>query len=422
MRAIYAAPMMLLPLVIASGCASAWKKPVDAGAPDIADVEGYRETQGDENKGLFSGLNRGKLSTRVKTAVGKGPDRDVARASFARGDELYREAAATREKPGERNRLFLKAAEKYAEAADRWPNSSMEENALFMAGDSLFFADHYDDANEKFEELLKKFPNSRHLDRAEARRFSIAHYWEQQNERRPEPFYYMNFTNEARPFHDVEGHALRIYDKIRIDDPTGELADDATMAAANMHFKQGKYIVADEYYSDLRKAFPNSEHQFMAHFLGLRAKLASYQGVDYSGTVLVQAKELIKTMRTQFPRESQEKAEILAKAEAEANYLLAERDWKDGQYYDRRNEFGAAKFHYAKLIKEYPGTPFAQQAQTRVGQIHGLPEAPDQKLEWLVNLFPGREEPRLQALPADGPESMGTEAIAQGQPAGSQSR
>ena len=389
------------------GCASInpLKKPVD---PESLLDEQERRYGVQEKKGIFNRNAKNSLRTNIRTVMGKGINRDAARDMFDKGDGLYREAArlTAKDDRAARRRKFVRAAEKYREAGLRWPNSAMEENAIFMEADALFFADHYDDANEKFEELLKRFPNSRHLDRAEARRFSIAQYWEKLATDDPEPAYYFNLTGEERPVRDAKGHALRIYDRIRLDDPTGALADDATMAAGNLQFQRGKYIQADEYYTDLRRAFPNSEHQFMAHFLGLRAKLASYQGVDYSGTVLNQAEKLIETMQSQFPDESREHQEYLAKAAAEVAYFQAERDWSDGKYYDRRKEYGAAKFHYAKLLKDYPNTPFAQQARERVGEIYDQPDVPDQKLEWLVDLFPSSDEPAVQAID-EGP--AGTE-------------
>jgi hypothetical protein len=71
--------------------------------------------------------------------------------------------------------------------------------------------------------------------------------------------------------------------------------------AANEYFQAGKYLRADEYYTDLRQAYPTSEHQFSAHFLGLKTKLMSYLGPNYSTNVLDDAEKLIKQMRRQFP-------------------------------------------------------------------------------------------------------------------------
>ena len=35
---------------------------------------------------------------------------------------------------------------------------------------------------------------------------------------------------------------MRVYDRIRLDDPTGKLADDATLALGNAYFAVGKFM------------------------------------------------------------------------------------------------------------------------------------------------------------------------------------
>jgi len=72
---------------------------------------------------------------------------------------------------------------------------------------------------------------------------------------------------------DTKGHGLRVFDKMRtLDDPGGRLADDATLALGNEAFAAGKFYKADEYYTDLQKAYPASEHQFLAHFPGAQSQ------------------------------------------------------------------------------------------------------------------------------------------------------
>ena len=148
-------------------------------------------------------------------------------------------------------------------------------------------------------------------------------------------------------------------DKIRLDDPTGKLADDATLAAGNANLVAGRFLQADEFYTDLRRTFPSSEHQFQAHFLGLKCKLESYQGPQYSGDALQQAEKLIEQINKQFPLEAQQQREVLARAQARVRYLQAEREWTQGRYHDLRQECGAARYYYSELVKQYADTPFA---------------------------------------------------------------
>jgi len=351
-----------------------------------------------EEEGLLSGLAPDKLAQTAKKLTGQGPDREAALKLYREGDDLFRQAMAAQ--PPRRREVFALAAAQFVKAAERAPpQSQLAMDSLLMAAESYFFADHYTQANHYYEKLVKDFPNNRYLDQIDKRRFAIAKYWLDLNHQWPEPFYYVNWFDKSRPWRDVRGHALRVFDKIRIDDPTGRLADDATLAAANEHFASGKFYKADEYYTDLRKAYPSSEHQFLAHFLGIKAKLNSYQGPAYGGTALDETEKLIKQTRRQFPQEAEREREFLDRAAAEVRYRKAEQLMYLGQFYDRRREYRAAQHYYQRVVREYPDTPLAAHAGQRLEQIAGLPPVPPRPLPWLVALFPESDKvkPLLKA-------------------------
>ena len=321
-----------------------------------------------------------------KTLIGKGVNPQKARELYVGAEQKYQEAlrAESDQKPD----LFAQAAKQFQEAAERWPDSALEEDAMFMTGEGYFFADMYPKANEAWEKLLKKYQNSKHLDAVEARRFSIAQFWLESYDKDPESFWAFNFTDGTRPTRDTFGNAVRVFDRIRLDDPTGKLADDATLAAGNAYFAKQRYLDADNFYTDLRKTFPSSEHQFRAHLLGLKSKLLSYEGTDYSGTPLDDAEKLVKQIQRQFPQEAAKEREYLARAYAEVRFKKAEREWSLAQYYDRRGEYGAARFYYDILTKDFAETPFAEKARARVGEVADKPAVPPQRFQWLVEAFP----------------------------------
>ncbi len=339
-----------------------------------------------------------------KRMTGRGPNKRLAKQLY---DDAEREYLAIAEMPpgDDRAARFLAVADKFSKAAEYWPGSATEMDALFMAGEASFFADHYWDATRHYEKLVKSYPNNRYLDTVDARRFAIARYWLQLHEENPEHVLYANFINETRPWRDVRGHALRQYEKIRLDDPTGKLADDATLAVANAHFKARRFLKADESYTDLRKTYPRSEHQFSAHYLGLKAKLESYLGPDYSGSALEEGEKLIKQMRRQFPNEAQQEQEFLDRAAAEIRYKQAEKLFFFGRYHDKRGEYRAAARRYQQIASEFPDTPYAQRAAERLAAVEGLPPIPPQRLPWLAKLFPTADKvkPILeQALVPEG--------------------
>lgn len=390
--------------VATSGCAS-----FDGGAPldsppPLSDVSGESSDDIASSAALDASDERrqpsdplqvsdfypSNIGTTIKRLSGNGPDRGVAQQLYEEAEALYDEAVAeqAREAGEAARESFIEAGAKYAAAANRWPDSALEEDALFRAGESLFFADRYVKANERFEELLEKYPNSRYLDLVSARRFEIAQYWIKLDDADGAPVVALNLTDKQRPWSDTFGHAIRIYDKMRLDDPTGKLADDATIAAANAHFARGNFLDADQYYTDLRRHFPSSEHQFMAHYLGIQAKLRSYRGPEYAGEILDEAEKLAKQVRRQFPSEFREHDVQLEKAYREIRYRQAEREWTLANYYYRRRHYGAARFYYNLILKDYDDTPYADEARAKLLETSGKPRTPPQRLAWLVELFP----------------------------------
>lgn len=381
-------------------------------APTVARASYIEERYRDEYdpipakkpQGLES-ISPENIQANVKKMTGKGRNTTLARQLFVEAEELYSQASQL--SGDQRAAKFAEAAAKYGEAAERWPSSLLEEDALFMAGQAFFFADKYPQANEMYERLVKQHPNTRHMDTVDSHRFSIAEYWLKLDKESPDHFYTVNMTDVRRPWRDTRGHAFRVFDRIRVDDPTGKLSDDATLSAANAHFAAGDYFKADSLYTDLRKTFPSSEHQFLAHFFGLKSKLLCYEGPDYSGDALDQAEQLIKQIRRQFPQQAEQERKYLIDALAEIRFRKAERLWTRGYYHELRSEFRAAQFYYDQIVREYDETPFAKQAGEHIAANADKPPVPPQSMQWLVDMFPKRETAR-PLFPNDEPTASST--------------
>ena len=335
-----------------------------------------------EKKGGFelSDLAPKKLYNKAKDLAGYGPDEKLARQLFEEGQDLYRQEK------------YLEAADKFKSAAFRWPDSPLEEDAMFYLAESLFFADRYVDANDAFAELMKKYENSRYLDRAVRRQFNIGRYWEKLQEASPLWPLVPNVTDRARPRFDTWGHALKVYESVQLNDPTGPLADDAIMAAGNAHFLKGRYEDAANQYDLLRKRYPKSEHQYDAHRLAMKAKLLMYQGPAYDGTSLEEAGEVADQTLRQFRDELGEERKHVIRQKNDIVQQQAQRDWAMGQYYDKKRYYGAARLYYKSLAENtrYARTRFAQMARERLEQIKDRPDKPPNYFKWLTNLFPTR--------------------------------
>lgn len=273
--------------------------------------------------------------------------------------------------------------EKYDEAesafqkiAKAYKDTSLEEDAFFMIAECQFLTKRYPTAQDSYEQLLQKYPNSRHLDKAAYRQFTIGKTWldEHREAAKSAGLPLPNLTEDSRPLWDLSGRAIEALDSVVLHDPTGPLADDAVMLIAGHHFASGQYESAEQRYDSLRELFPNSEHQGKAHLLGARAKLRAYQGADYDQSKLDEAARLLRAALRQFPELEEERPGIFRALEA-IRAQEAEGLWESAEYYRRSRHPRSAAVYYDLLIQRYPDTKWAELARAKRGQTPKQSEA-----------------------------------------------
>ena len=357
-----------------------------ASKDEFMDPLGARDT----NRLLWDDLAPGQIGTTLKTRVLGGKDETAANSHFAEGKRLYSEGTALMEQNpsgGLHQKTFLDAANQFRLAAASWPDSDLEEEASFFEGESYFFADHYVQSNRAFEKLIASYAGTRFLDMAEQRRFSIALYWLELAEQYKGP----KLADAKRPKSNPAAEAKRVLHRIRIDDPTGKLADDATLALGKAFLNDQRYYEAADAFEDLRRNYPGSKHQFTAHMLELQAHLQGYQGKSYDDTPLKKADELLKSIVRQFPDQAREQLPYLEEQAGRIRNQLAERDYSLGQYFEKRGENRAAKLYYEQVAQNFEGTQFADSIGDKIAEVAAKPPVPEQHAKWLVDLFPNEE-------------------------------
>lgn len=343
------------------------------------------------NRLLLDDLSPGNLSTTFAVRTTFAEDRPAAQAAYGEGQQYYNQALATKDaNPGgtDHLELFQGAANKFRLAAGKFPDSQLEHDALYFEGESYFFSNRYVQANRAYENLINRYSGSRYLDKAEARRFAIAEYWLALSDSGAK----LKIGDPSRPNSGLATEARRIFHRIRLDDPTGKLADDATLALANAYFKAEKWLDAADTYEDLRRNYPGSQHQFHAHLFELKSRLNSYQGRSYDSTPLVKADGLMKQIVKQFPSKAREEEEYLSKEAGMIQHLLAERDWGMAKYFEQQGENRAAQFYYQQVAENHAHTKFGEEVHGEMTRIAELPGKPKQHAKWLVDMFPENDK------------------------------
>ena len=114
---------------------------------EILDPLGARNT----NRLLLDDFSPNQIATTLKVRTSGGVDKTEARKSLAEGKKIYAGASERLKNPKQMmdttTASFIKAANHFRLAADRWPDSEVEEEALFFEGESYFFADRYVQSN-----------------------------------------------------------------------------------------------------------------------------------------------------------------------------------------------------------------------------------------------------------------------------------
>jgi len=348
--------------------------PPPSGAISISAVKLKEE----EKKGFeLSDLAPENIYKNVKNAAGYGPNEKIAKAAMEEGKNLFQA------------KKYKEAGAKFATAADRWPDSPLEEDALFLQSESEFFSDQYPKAHDTIGGLLKKYSNTRHLDTVIAREFALGRYWEQLYNAKPTWPVTPNVTDGSRPMFDTFGYAVQAYERVRTYDPKGPLADDSLMALGNAYFLRGRWGDAAYNYDLLCKEYPDSAHQLKAHLFALQAYMRRYQGSAYDDAPLKESAKIAKTTLSQFGDKLGNERERIVRAQAQIEEEKANRDFIRAQYYEGRRCYGAARLYYTSVVDEFPTTESARKAKTQLEKIRNEPDEPPALFQ---SLFGGKKK------------------------------
>jgi outer membrane protein assembly factor BamD (BamD/ComL family) len=336
----------------------------------------------------------------------------AAMAAYHRGEDLMKE-----KKYKEAQLVFWK------EVAEKYKDYPIREDAIFMSGECYYFQQLFADADDQYALVVKEYTTTRHLDEISKRRFTIAQRWlgfhpfitasevqpvnfeDPSSTPPPKTDYkepsgvtysvpiFPNFTDRTRPYFDTTGRALDALKSIWLNDPTGPLADDALMLSASYYLRKGDYVEADHLYDLLRKEFPKTRHLENAYVLGCHCKLMSYQGPEYGGTELDEAKKLIQTTLHLYPNrpDRARMEDDLKKIElAKAAQL-----WANVKFWKVKANPKAVAICCKEVIQKYPNSNYARMAREELARIkpEDKVDRPHPKYEEKSTRLDGTAEP-----------------------------
>lgn len=263
----------------------------------------------------------------------------------------------------------------------------IEEDALFMKAECQFDQKKYANAQDSYDDLLTRYPSTRHLDDVSRRYFAIARYWlgflqqvqesgdietvSDSTEETPDfenvdAFHVPiipNFIDKTRPTFDTRGRALQALRSVWLHDATGPLADDALMVSASFHLRTKDFEESARLYKLLREQYPDSPHFRDAFLLGSHVTLASYQGSNYDGQNLNAAIDLKESALRIFPDLTEEERDRLGGELQKMYSAEVARIWDKVEYYQAKDSPESVAVYCNILINRFPDTVYAERSR-----------------------------------------------------------
>ena len=161
--------------------------------------------------------------------------------------------------------------------------------------------------------------------------------------------------------------AMKSFEYLIFNFPGSGLIDDAQIYIARAQLKMKHYDQANLEAQFLIDNFPRSEHVEEAYLIKARALYATLPSSKRDQTQTEEAINTLEQFIEIYPN-SKFLPEI-RKILFHCRSRIAEKELKNGLFYKRRGDLGAALIYFRMIIARYPETPVAREARYNLARI-----------------------------------------------------
>ena len=357
-----------------AGAISDWIAAMRAPAPDMSNPQGDVRTDGrlmdrwmTREKSPFTSRSLDSSSVILgekgweKTKVAPDP---ISEAEFAAAKKLFDAGQFDKAEP-----LFSALAKREVKKGTPWG-----EKAQFFLAENQFRREHYTDANDNYQLLIKKYPGTEYRDKLVAREYQIAQMWlaDDDPKSKAKPMTWRSRFDGHAPLLDPKGYAIKTLEHVRLHDPQGPLADVAALRTADHYHSVGDYEQAAVFYDQLLTEHAKSPLRERAQLSSIDAKLKGYIGPEYDVSGLDSARDTIKRTMAEFP-EHQAGNEQLYHTLDLINDQAAEREYTTGMYYIRARKPTSAEYQFGLVVAKWPKSKWAELSKVELAKTAKMP-------------------------------------------------
>lgn len=221
---------------------------------------------------------------------------------------------------------------------------------LLLQGDAEVLRKNRYRALFPYEDLINNFPSSELYPSVLQREYDIADSFLKGYKRK---FLGMRIL-------PVGEDAIEMLDRIQDRQRGSPLAERAGLRVADYYYSRSRFQEAVEAYTDFLRRYPYSQYVRKAEIRRAEASLGNFRGVLFDLTPLLDARERLAAISQAYPQ-SAEQLQVRA-IEDRIYQIEGRRDLEVARYYWRAGRRYASGWYYQRVINNWPGTIYAQQA------------------------------------------------------------
>ena len=257
---------------------------------------------------------------------------------------------------------YVDAAYRYELLVLGYPDSQEARSARLKLLDAQFLSEDYEGSLETIAWILANEEDTDKISKALERKYEIGYAY-LTGTRRP----FLWFTIRATK------HGEKILDELATEYPFEDNSDAALFHIGSHYFREDRFAEAEFVYGRLLDEYPQSKWAGPAEYKMGESAMARLKGVEYDLSPLEEAEVRLERYVTLYPRG--DKAEDARAKLREIALLRAERALGVATFYLRERRPSAARHYLQQILKEYPNTPVADQAEKLLRRILAQVEA-----------------------------------------------
>lgn len=243
------------------------------------------------------------------------------------------------------NREYISAIGIFKDVIKNNPGSELADESQLNIGKTYYLLGDYKNSFKAYEHMIEKDPGSRRLQEILEKEFQVG---------------------VAQMERDENG-AIKVFESIIARNPLGFIAADAQVKIADCHYQLRQFKEAEDNYLGVMENYPDSEWVPYAQFRIPNCRLSNIRIQERNYDLLSRSREGFEIYMANNPRG------VLVNTTmaiiSEIDIAMAERDYKTGEFYLRRQRPDAGLIYFESVIKDYPNTEWAARAEEKIEML-----------------------------------------------------